>query len=165
MFIDTSSRLYQVLSDIVADEGLLLYDLEQKGSLLVVYLAPAQSRESAVQEAVQQGGVTSGDCTRVCHRLQIFFRAEGKNLGVGTEPVLEVSSPGINRQLRLPQHFSGAVGERVKVVTKSEKIGVLVGILTKVDSGTLSIEEEGKGVLREIGLEDIKRAHVDFRFC
>lgn len=119
-------------------------------------------------------GVTSGDCSRLCRRLMVVFRAEGRRYGVGEEPEIDVSSPGINRELRLPQHFAGAVGERVKIVFSEEALSghrspVLFGTLRTfnpetADGGEIVVEDEQSGELVSLSCHDVKRANVDYKF-
>ncbi len=70
-----------------------------------------------VPQQVSQQGVSLQDCTRVSKHLSVFMDSEeGKRLGLSTEQWnLEVSSPGINRVLKRPEHFDNAVGERLSV--------------------------------------------------
>ena len=82
--------------------------------------------------------------------------------------MLEVSSPGVNRRLRLPQHFPGAVGERVRVKFRSEGnvYRVVTGVLFAVDGDVLFVNDEQskqKEPIR-VSLSDIKEARVDFKF-
>jgi ribosome maturation factor RimP len=80
---------------------------------------------------------------------------------------LEVSSPGINRKLRLPDHFSGAVGERVKVKFRSGEAGstvVVNGVIREASLESIRLQPEGKEESVQIPLDQIKEARVDFKF-
>jgi ribosome maturation factor RimP len=99
----------EFVTPIVASLGLDLYDVELTGS----------GRARAVRIVVQQGGGadsgsgvdldTISDATRV---LAPALSAEGM---LRDSDVLEVSSPGLERTLRRPEHFGGAVGSLVSV--------------------------------------------------
>lgn len=106
LYLERNDPLWQALAEIAADEGAQIYDIERlaRGGLRIFL------------EKVT--GVTSGECTNFCRRLMAFFSVEGPNYGFGTDPELEVSSPGINRRLRLPEHYQNAVGSRVKIKWK-----------------------------------------------
>jgi ribosome maturation factor RimP len=55
-------------------------------------------------------GVDHGLCARVTSQLREYQR----------EYAIEVSSPGLQRPLRKPAHFAGAVGRRVAVRTSTD---------------------------------------------
>ncbi len=75
---------------------------------------------------------------------------------------LEVSSPGIDRPLRTPEHFSRFAGEQAYVVTdgpidgRSRFTGELLGF--DDDSQCVLLDLEGESV--RIPLASIKKAHV-----
>ncbi len=75
---------------------------------------------------------------------------------------LEVSSPGVERELRLPFHFIYAVGQHVdlKFYTAVDGVKKLTGILTRFDSEAETVEVDGK----IIPLEKISRANIHFNF-
>ena len=78
--------------------------------------------------------------------------------------LLEVSSPGIERTLRLPSHYEGAIGERVSVKFHTEKGPRRVhGALTAVDAGDVVIATEG-GDTETIPLRDITQARTVFEW-
>ena len=107
-----------------------------------------------------------------------FFLVEGARLGVGTEPELEVSSPGVNRHLRLPEHFKSAVGERVKIGVRGElkeasgveasgeaiKIGGLLGKLESVTDEEVLVSDERTKRNWQVPISQIARANVEFNF-
>ena len=60
-------------------------------------------------------GVGLDDCERVSHEVSALLDVEDP---IPAQYVLEVSSPGANRVLRKPSHFSDFAGRRVKVELK-----------------------------------------------
>ena len=58
---------------------------------------------------------------------------------------LEVSSPGIERELRTEEHIALSVGKRVEVKLFAPKDGMksVVGVIKSYDGSVLSIEAEG----------------------
>lgn len=58
---------------------------------------------------------------------------------------LEVSSPGVERELRLDEHISLSVGEKVEAKLFAPKDGIksLVGTLSSFENGTIKIDCEG----------------------
>jgi ribosome maturation factor RimP len=149
-FLSIEEPLWQILEAVVQDEGRELYDVEKLGSAgLRIFIKQA----------------TSEDCSKVLRRLMAVFLVDGPKYGLSFEPALEVSSPGINRELRLLKHFEGAVGERVKIVYKvsndqiiGKKDAEKTGIMSSFSDNKLKIEEQ------EIELSAIKKARVDFQF-
>lgn len=77
---------------------------------------------------------------------------------------LEVSSPGVERRLRTPDHFARAVGETVTVRTQPGATDVrrLQGVLTSADGDGLVLET-GDGPVR-IAYEQVERARTVFEW-
>ncbi len=79
---------------------------------------------------------------------------------------LEVSSPGVNRRLRRPEHFSGALGERIKLKARDAE-GKMVncsGKLVSFDGSSLNIHSDADQTLLVFQLADVDKAQVDFLF-
>lgn len=176
-FVEESDPLWQEIESIVRDEGLYLYDFERlTGAQLRVAIAAVPNGEShGVPQEVAPAeddaspakrGVTSGDCSRIVRRLMTFFKAEGHKWGVIEEPEIEVSSPGLARHLRLPLHFRGAVGEKVKVVCfrATAHGAVLTGTLAACDGEQICIEPVGVSEQVCVPLGEVKKAQVEFSF-
>lgn len=201
-FVSQSEALWQEFSAVIQKEGLELYDLElaarsSSGASLRVTIskpvvsAPSSSvvpgsssslsvdegetlkiDEDELPEGPKSVGITSGDCTRVCRRLMAFCETDGTKLGIGSEPELDVSSPGLDRSLRLPEHFLSAVGEVVKCIPQGDVswgefqgkplVGVLRGELLKSDEANVHIREERTGLEIVFPLKAVKRANVEF---
>ena len=86
------------LRDTLAGLGYELVDLESsRGGLVRVFIDSPR-------------GITVEDCARVSNHLTRAFAAEGIDY-----ERLEVSSPGLDRVLRVPAHYQRFVGERVQV--------------------------------------------------
>lgn len=76
---------------------------------------------------------------------------------------LEVSSPGLERPLRAPEHFLGALGAQVKVKARPGFEGDrrLVGVLESADEHGLEIRGDGGHVSR-IGYHEVSSARTVF---
>ena len=146
------------------------------------------------------GGVTKeveiGDCARVS-RLISPLEGESSASSNGLVPegvMLEVSSPGINRRLRRPEHFQAAVGQRIRITVDPALIvngrperTVLAQLLGSSGSGSnltlsLIVPKPGsanapvkKGMRKkslselpheefQVNFKDIQSARVDFDF-
>ena len=181
-FVDPNDPLWREMDSLAEAEGLKLYDLERlpPKQLRVTIDRAAHSAASGEhaagsQQAVEEKAaapvrerVTSGDCSKLCRRLMAFFAVNGSDFGISAEPEIEVSSPGVNRNLRRPDHFAGAVGERVRIVSMRDYEGPesfpIVGTLLTAEGGFLHLAKEGTKAEAVLPLEGIKKAHVDFRF-
>ena len=175
-YLDKNDRLWELLNSVSGDEGLRLYDAER---LHAAAIRLSVARNSLVEEEgsasdsgerrVNVPGANSGECSRLCRRLMVLFQAEGPQFGLTHEPEIEVSSPGINRHLRLPEHFEQAIDERVKIVFFSPENGEhetrsVTGTLQQFDGKNVSVADEGNGDSVQIPLLSIKKAQVDFKF-
>jgi ribosome maturation factor RimP len=184
------SSLWEIVKGVALEEGVELFDIDfpsdaRRGGVLRVYItrantervggAPAVEESPAVSEdgasasgasseAQGRGGISFEDCVRVSKRL--LDLDEQQEL-IPEHCNLEVSSPGVNRRLRLPQHFRGAVGERVRVKYRSESTGitqVLCGHVVDADEQGFSLEGEAKKDRISIAFNEVKEARVDFKF-
>jgi ribosome maturation factor RimP len=86
-------------------------------------------------------GVNHALCARVTDVLRDYLR----------QYTIDVSSPGIERPLRKPEHFAGAVGRRVKLRTRDRKIR---GELVAADAGRVQVDDT------EIPFDEIVRANL-----
>ena len=78
--------------------------------------------------------------------------------------MLEVSSPGIDRPLRTPQHFADRIGEQavVKTTGKIEGRATFSGTIAQADDEAVTIECDGTPY--RITYESIKRANLKGTF-
>lgn len=175
------SSLWKTIEQVALEEGVVLFDLElpadtRRGGVLKVFItrpvAPgshvpelkSRADETEDTEGIDRGGISFEDCVRVCKR--ILDLDEQSELIPGN-CTLEVSSPGINRNLRLPEHFKGAVGERVKVKFKNSESGatmVVNGYLREASGDSVQVEAESGNESFQIPLANLKEARVDFKF-
>ena len=166
MAILTKSEIWRLLETLVQQEGLGLFDVEcaqgMRGVLRVFLCRSNGSPQGIDLEA----------CARVAKRINDSPNVEELIPGDAT---LEVSSPGINRRLSRPQHFQGAVGERVRLTVRRSGEGALHketfrGKLLSFDGQTLEIEKEenkkrGTGVeIERVPLAAVQDARTDFPF-
>ena len=98
------------------------------------------------------GGVSLDDCEKLSRLLSPIFDVEPP---VSGEYFLEVSSPGLERKLSKPEHFSKSVGELVKLTT-SEK-DKITGKILKFENENLFLDTAENGEIT-IKFSDIKKA-------
>jgi ribosome maturation factor RimP len=100
------TQLESIAADVCARENVQLYDLEFTGS------GSQRALQVFIQKAEGQIGIE--DCSNVSKALNVVLDAD-EALIPGGPYTLEVSSPGLERALRTPGHFQGAVGKTVWV--------------------------------------------------
>jgi ribosome maturation factor RimP len=104
----SADALIAPIRDHIAGLGFELVDLRRVGTLerpiLQVRVDRPDSRPGQ--------GVTADDCAVVSRSLERFLESRAM---VGPRYVLEVSSPGIERPLRWPEHWRRFVGRRARV--------------------------------------------------
>ncbi len=163
--VKSREELWNILEGLAKEEGLELFDIvwpAPRGAVLRVFVSKGRRGE----------GVDVEECASMSRR--ILAHPDVEDLLPG-KCLLEVSSPGINRKLRLPRHFAGAVGERVKVTfvhseTPDHAPGrpaskrTVTGLLTSCDGKCLEVEEEKSTQKWEIPLGEVSEARVDFLF-
>jgi ribosome maturation factor RimP len=137
MVIDrTVSRIWEVATQIADGEGMEVVDVELRregsrgGRVLRLYLD-------------KDGGPNIDELGRVSRQLSELLDTQDIVEGSYT---LEVSSPGINRPLKKPEHFQRFIGKRVRVRTGDMIEGrrSFLGILNEVTGEKIKIEVEGK---------------------
>jgi ribosome maturation factor RimP len=114
---------------VLLDHGLTLVDLEFR---------PRRPRGVLRLFVDKPGGVGIDDCQRVSREVGDVLDASAL---IEEAYDLEVSSPGLDRQLRKDREFRWAVGKRVQcwLAGGEEVRGRLVGI----DGGFLVLEQDG----------------------
>lgn len=177
------SPLWSTIDSIVREEGVQLFDIDlppdtSRGGALKVFITrpkgaganvdgdsvPEPAEADSEQGEVTRGGISFEDCVRVSKRILDIDEQQEIIPGNCT---LEVSSPGINRRLRLPEHFEGAVGERIKIKFRNAESGAMVvmhGTVREASDQVVLVEGEGKNEIVSIPLSEIKEARVDFKF-
>jgi ribosome maturation factor RimP len=132
----TVSRIWEVAAQIADGEGMEVVDVE---------LRPEGSRRGRVLRLYldKHGGPNIDELGRVSRQLSELLDTQDIVEGSYT---LEVSSPGINRPLKKPEHFQRFIGKRVRVRTGDMIEGrrSFLGILKEVTGEKIKIEVEGK---------------------
>jgi ribosome maturation factor RimP len=103
-----ADALLVLIRDHVAELGFELVDLRRTGTLQRPLLQVRVDRP----DSRPGQGVTADDCAAISRSLERFLESRGI---VGPRYVLEVSSPGIERPLRWPEHWRRFVGRHVRV--------------------------------------------------
>jgi ribosome maturation factor RimP len=103
-------------------------------------------------------GITVDDCATVSRALEAWLDQAGP---FGERYVLEVSSPGIERPLRWPEHWVRFVGHEVNI--RAEGLGRLRATIVAVpDRETVVLRPKGAGAettIRFAAIRDATLAH------
>lgn len=102
-------------------------------------------------------GINLDKCAEVSRILSPIFDVEPPLEG---EYTLEVSSPGIERKLLKPEHFTASIGEKVKIKLKDKE--KFIGILESFENNFASIRVENE--LKSISLDSIEKARTYFEW-
>lgn len=142
--------LYATLRPVIGAVGLELVDVELRSGVLLVTVD-------------REGGVDL-DALTDANRAASAVLDE-------LDPIpgrysLEVSSPGVERRLRTPDHFARAVGETVSVKTRPQVAGDrrLQGRLMAADDGGFELAVEGAPEPVRLGYGDVDRVRTVFQW-
>ncbi|MEI6245888.1 MAG: ribosome maturation factor RimP [Acidobacteriota bacterium] len=162
--------LRAAVARIASSYGLEVFDLqfrrESPGWVLRVMLdrVPVKTPESAAAD-----GINVEDCQHVSRDLSALLDVEEETYGstLGSKYTLEVSSPGLDRPLRLDrgeEDFRRFEGRMAKVVTREPVNGqsAFAGRLAGVEDGVV-LMTEGKRTHR-VPLALMSRARLDVEF-
>ncbi|MDO4284225.1 MAG: ribosome maturation factor RimP [Eubacteriales bacterium] len=144
-----------MLSPIAASLGVRIYDVEYVKEGSDYYLRAYIDKE---------GGVTIGDCEAVSRALSEELDREDP---IQDAYILEVSSPGLGRNLTKDRHLQYSLGEEVEgklfkpLVPKGPK--EFEGILRAFDADTVSVETpEGETIVLDRKNIAVLRLALDF---
>lgn len=149
-------RARKVCEPLIAAEGLELLDLE----------FVREHNEWILRLFIDNpnGGVGVDECQKASSAVDTALDVEDF---ITQAYSLEVSSPGVNRPLKKPEHFKRVIGQKVRIKT----FGPLgepprknfLGALKEASAETVAVEVEGAGVFT-IPLKDIAKANLEFEF-
>jgi ribosome maturation factor RimP len=151
-----SERLAAVLEPVVRDLGLELYDVELGGTARARTLRVLVDRD---------GGVDLDAITSATEALTPVLDGDAEVAKVlPGSYLLEVSSPGLERPLRTPAHFTRAVGDAISLKSRDAQGAVTRrrAVLAAADDGGIEIEIEGARERVEYG--DIVASHTVFEW-
>lgn len=129
------------------------------GSELVHVETAGTKRDMVVRVFIdKEGGVTLGDCSTVSRGIEDVLDAEDF---IPSKYVLEVSSPGIERELYSLADFIKFTGELAKVKTKTEIDGQknFVGRIVSVDGERITLDDRTRGQV-SFDYGDVSKANL-----
>ncbi|HEV8640766.1 MAG TPA: ribosome maturation factor RimP [Methylomirabilota bacterium] len=142
---ERSAQIEEVIQPVLHDHGLELVDLEWR---------PRRPRAVLRVFIDKPGGVAIGDCERLSREVGDLLDVAGL---IAESYDLEVSSPGLDRQLRTEREYRWATGKRVRCWLAG---GAEVrGRLAEVVPECLVLEREGERV--ELPRAVVTKARLD----
>lgn len=150
---ETVSKIENLIDPVIRDNDLELVDIEYKsegrGKVLRVYID-------------KQGGVNIDDCTNISRELGVMLDVHDIIPGSYS---LEVSSPGLTRQLKKHRDFERNIGKKLRLKLKnpvSKQHVLRNAALVGINDDLLEIEYEG--VNYSLGLDEILKANLELDF-
>lgn len=166
--IDTPAveRVRAIVAPIASDLALDVYDIEHRGGILRISLDTPPGSES---------GAT---LDKLALASRLVSKALDQDDPIASRYTLEVTSPGLERSLRVPAHFQREVGKLINVrlsdVEAAERRvrGVIVAadddaVTLRLDDTTVSkqdIAEAADAATRSIRYHQIDRARTVFEW-
>ena len=146
--MSVADNVHDLLAPLFQGRGLEVYDLTYGGGVLRIIVD-------------KPGGVSLdevADASKVASRL-----LDDSDLVPGRYN-LEITSPGLERPLRRPEHYARSVGETITVKLGPHIEGQrrIQGVLMECDDDGIIIEEDG--VPRGLAFSDITKARTVFEW-
>jgi ribosome maturation factor RimP len=145
--VSTLERVRTVIEPLVSERGLALYDLELSGGVVRVL-------------------VESSDLEVIAKLTREISKALDEADPIDGRYTLEVSSPGLERVLRTPAHFAGAIGTKVRIKVRPDVEGDrrVEGILTAADDETFTVGPIATGDATTLRYDQIEKARTVFEW-
>ena len=149
---EIEKKTESILIPILDDFGFDLWDVEYVKEGPDYYLRAYIDKE---------GGINIDDCVDVSHRLSDEL---DKDDYIGDAYILEVSSPGLGRQLKKDKEFMRSIGREVDVKTYKPIDGTkeFAGILVGYDTASVTLEIGGKDTV--FARSDIAKVSLSIDF-
>lgn len=139
------NRIEEAIQPVLRDHGLELVDLDWR---------PHRPRAALRVFVDKRGGVGIGDCERVSREIGDVLDVSGL---ISQAYDLEVSSPGLDRQLRREREYRWAIGKPIRCWLAGG--AEVQGRLAEVGVERLTLERSGERV--EVARADITKARLD----
>lgn len=148
------------MESLIEDISAIAHGVAEDNKVELVHVEVLGSkRDSVVRIFIDKpAGVTLEDCTNFSHKIEEVLDARDTVPGTYT---LEISSPGIERELYSVADFGRFDGELAKVLLTNELDGQknFVGYIRGVNASTISFEDRSKGMV-EFDHSQVKKANL-----
>ena len=142
-------KITELADSIAGQYSVEIVDIELTGS----------SRKPLIRIFIdKENGVTLDDCGKFSRALSALLDVEDP---ISMAYVLEVSSPGLDRPLRVMKDFERSIGKLVRIVTRAriEEQNVFTGRLTRVEGENITLSFEDKEI--KIPFDRISKARLE----
>ena len=145
---DLAGKIWTLCEPVLRGEGMELVEVEYRRE------APGWVLRFFID---QPGGITVEDCAQVSRVLGDYLDVTD---AIATAYHLEVSSPGLNRPLRRPEHFEKVLGDIIEVKALEPLDGrrKFKGRLTGFAGGVVEMNCDGETF--QIDLGNVDRARL-----
>ena len=143
------TSVHNLLSSVLAGEGIELVDVEHEG----------KGRRQVLRLLIHKpGGVTLADCQHVSQIVSPILDVQG---GISGQYTLEVASPGLDRPLTTEADFRRNLGRKVQinVLSSTGKTLKLSGVLKAVNDGTVTLNPPS-GETVHVEISKMTKAHI-----
>ncbi|HEU5171436.1 MAG TPA: hypothetical protein VFU46_12900 [Gemmatimonadales bacterium] len=140
----------------IASLGFELVDLRRAGTLDRPILQLRVDRP----DSSPGHGITAEDCATISRSVERFLESRGL---VGPRYVLEVSSPGVERPIRWPEHWRRFVGRRARVRAEGLAGRPEVEILAVPDDAHVVVRLPDRSE-RTLALDDVREARLTYEW-
>lgn len=142
---DVASRVSELVEPLIVARGAELYDVVLGGATLQVLVG---------------GGV---DLETLAEITRDVSKALDDDDPMPDRYTLEVSTPGLERTLRTPAHFTGAIGEQVKIkTTATSEVRRVDGVLAAADDEGFVVDTGTEQ--RRLSYAEVERARTVFEW-
>jgi ribosome maturation factor RimP len=156
-----TDTILSIVMPIVSDLHLDLYDLEWNGGILKITVDTPPGAEPVEGG---HGGITLDQLALVTRLISRDFDHLDPIPGHYT---LEISSPGLERNLRTPAHFQREIGKTVNVRLRANVDGMrrIQGVLVAADDTTATVRLDDNDLTeRVVAIDMIDRAKTVFQW-
>jgi ribosome maturation factor RimP len=146
-------RVHALVAPIAADLQLDVYDIERRGATVRITLDTPPGSD---------GGITLDSLSLATRLISRELDHEDPIAGHYT---LEVTSPGLERQLRTPAHFQREVGKTITIRLRDPQADPrrIQGVLTAADERTATLLLDD-GTERIVSIDDVDKARTVFEW-
>jgi ribosome maturation factor RimP len=143
----TSDRIAALVEPILEERGAALYDVELTGAIVRVLVDKPNLDLQELARISQEVSAALDEDDPMPDRFE-----------------LEVSSPGLERPLRRPDHFRNAIGSNVKIKTTPSTEGDrrVDGVLTDVDDDGFTVLTDSGA--RRLAFGEVEKARTVFQW-
>jgi ribosome maturation factor RimP len=146
---DIKRKITELADSLAGQYAVDIVDVELSGS----------SRKPLIRIFLdKENGITLDECAKFSRALSALFDVEDP---IATAYVLEVSSPGLDRPLKVMRDFERSIGKLVRVVTRAkiDEQNVFTGRITSVKGETITLFLNDKEI--EIPFDQISKARLE----